>query len=870
MAIGITAKRVPINTAPLDYLDSIISDMDGERVCVVVPTARNIRTITKKLYKTIDVFPISEFTAYANYATGINIPKQLRPYYLKKSVEQLTSDDKIAMFKASDSELISKLTYFIKTSSGILSFYRELSAEMIAPEQLLKAGVYTDYETQITVLSKLWQIYTENLAKDGLSDEWETRKNAVYRSEFIDRYDKFVFLISGFLTKYEQQQLKTLATQKDVTLIFNYAGELNKQHRLYEDYLDIEIEKQPINPLANSKLQIIEHESYLAEFEYITNEIFSLNKNNGIDFSKMAVVMPDEQLNSYFLHLDKYNLFDISAGKSIENTQFYSILSQLIEMHKDISTKNKIPIQSVINLLHTPIIKDDDTENNIKSLQKLIGDNFIYINLSELDNINFFKKIASIILTANEKDTLSYYIKLLSKYMKSIKSESHASDTQVVHDTITHIEMLTLLYKNIDDELTFDEAFAIIMQELNSVKQKTPKGKVAVIGILESRNNAYDAIFIPSLNSDVFPPNSQKDLFLNTELRNQLGLPTYIDREDLLKNYLLQIISQSKFAFISYINNKNSRRRSSFVEELLINYTIKVEEYDISNPHLIDCGEKIKYKKSQAISIKKSEQIIEKILSTPLSASRFNIYANCSLRYYLQYFVRIESPVEADEEISPMIIGTVIHNTLKIVDDKKISPLDKSYVQELKKTFIEQIEVTDAYKYSELEQYKMEDIVNSFDNIAFSEKERLENGFKTIAREKEYTVTYKGFTLKSTIDKVEQSSDGYNIVDYKYKSDIKNINNIKVVEELNDWQIPFYAILFKLATGKDVNMLYHYDLKKNFKLFSVFPIAQLDDFQQFFDNKLGELISLNVPFTQTNDIKRCKYCDYKVVCGRNS
>ncbi len=876
MAIGITAKRVPQGKAPLEYLNEILQPLDGGRVCAIVPTIRNLRRITRNLYKSVEVFAIREFTSYANHYEGVNVPKQLRPYYLKKCVEQLSNDEKLAVFKSVDSELFTKLTYFIKTSSGILSFYRELSAEMITPEKLAKEGLYTDYETQINVLSTLWQNYVNMLANLSFTDEWEARKQAKYRDNFINRYDTFVFLISGFLTKYEQEQLKTLSQHKEVILVFNYAGELNQQHKQYEKNLGISIETQKLAELSRSNTHIIAHESYLAEFEYITNEIFRLH-NSGISLEDMAIILPDEKMKAYFLHLDKYNLFDISSNEDIDSAEFFSTLNMLLDMRKNMAkhAEQMLEIKSVIDILHAPHLESDENSEHIKTLNKLIENDKLYIKLSELQHIDFFNQVAPNILSANDKGTFSYFIDATIKYVDSF-ADTSPNDKKTKIDVKSHLDMLKMTFANIDDTFTLEEAYSIIITELSTIKQVTPKGLLPVIGLLESRNMKYKAVFIPMLNDDVFPPSNAKDLFLNTEIRNRLALPTHADRENLVKNYVQQIVMHADYAYISYVENKNTGRRSSFVDEIIINNNgLNVTKYNISEPKLISHNKPVNSEKLKEITIPKTPAIVEKIKGAKISATRFNMYAKCSLQYYFNYIVGIKDEQgELDEDITSLMIGNAFHNAFDKTYQKGIKPTDSNYANSLREEFITYISEKDVYKYSQLEQFRVEDIIKDLPTIAATERERAENGYETIARELKLSAEYKGFTLDSTIDKLERSLEGCDLIDIKYKSSVnenKTIytdENYEKLEKLGDWQMYFYAHLVKVAKGIDVEKLYHFDVKNSFKLVEVAAKENLDMFVKFFDEKLDEMVDADVAFTQTTNKNFCSFCHYTELCER--
>lgn len=157
----------------------------------------------------------------------------------------LSTDDKVAVFRNDKTPLFESMTAFTKSSSGIFSFYRELASEMVEISSLQSVSLYSDYETQIAVLQRLWERYLELIHAAGFTDEWESYRSPSFRDEFISRYDEFIFLIGGYLTKYELEQLRKVGQILPVTLLFNYSGAKSSHHKIYEKVLDIKLDDRP-------------------------------------------------------------------------------------------------------------------------------------------------------------------------------------------------------------------------------------------------------------------------------------------------------------------------------------------------------------------------------------------------------------------------------------------------------------------------------------------------------------------------------------------------------------------------------------------------------------------------------------------------
>ena len=408
------------------------------------------------------------------------------------------------------------------------------------------------------------------------------------------------------------------------------------------------------------------------------------------------------------------------------------------------------------------------------------------------------------------------------------------------------------------------------MNEVNKLTVDLPKKEIAVTGILESRNTDYDVLFIPYMTEELFPPKSPKDLFINTEIRMQLNLPTFIDRENLMKNYLYQLMSNAKINIISYSDNNSASRRSSFLEELSVKYNIKELKYAPNVISLIQ--DKIyHYPKDEPLYVEKNDKIITHLKEFKYSASNLNIYNACSFKFYLKYILKIDEKTEPATSLDNQIFGIVIHSVFKNLFDRNISALDKNYLQEFQKEYLNQIQQYDAFKYSSVEQFISSIIYNNLPKIAAAETMHAKEGFVETNREYNINIKFNKFNITGYIDKIETYKQDIFVTDYKYK-DMKKIkpvlnNDFKKVEDI---QLPIYAMLIKSEMKKMPADLFYFSLKEDFKYISGFDTSFYDDFKEYLKGVLNEIVDINTPFKQTEETKTCDFCQYAAVCGREN
>lgn len=859
----INASRIPQEAEPLRFLSDMLREYDGSRICAVVPTSRNLRFLANEGFKTVELFTAKDFTSYANMPSGPRIPKQLRPFYLRKAAAEIAKKDRLTIFKNESGIFMESFDAFSRASAGIFSFYRELSSEMIDTERLSKAGKYTDYEEQIKALERLWTTYLELIAKDGMTDEWEDFKNPRFRQDFINRYDEFFFLVGGYLTKYELKQLEQVGGFKKVTLVFNYAGAKYSLHEQYEKYLNIELDDRPLKHFAPSACLPVGASGMAGQMELITKEAFRLEQS-GIPFKKMAVLIPDEHVKTYFLRLDPYNLFDVTAGENIDVYPPYSSTKMLMELISEIkkSKNSSAKIASVLSLFASPCVKETDNEGNVyKELQKLLNNGKLYLSISEIKKIDFFKDFATDALEAPKYLTTSKATSLFKKIFKklAVKYDNGAESI------ISRLDGLEEIYSTIKDEVSFDENLKIIIGEISDITIDTPKGKIPVMGILESRNLAFDVLFIPAMNEDIFPPSSRKDLFLNTEIRKELGLPTFLDRENLMKNYLFQIMEKAKICIISYDADAGARRRSRFVEELAVRNSLSAKFFMPKTLSILS-GNKRFFPTNSNIIVEKNEQIIEKMKKLVFSATAFNDYLTCPLRFYFKYADNTYPRPEPEEKITPKHIGSALHKTLETLYRNKISPSSEIYLSEFRKIYEKELSTFDAYNSNSVERFRAKQAEQGADLIAKAENEREKQGYKTVNREKKLESVFMEYKIKGVIDRVDEKDGEYDVIDYKFK-DINELSEKYKVETQKDLQMPFYALLLETSQKITPRGLFYFDLKSKYRFISAFDMANYGAFKEFAELKFTEIFSHDKPFIGSNKNEDCRYCDYAAVCS---
>ncbi|MDR2884716.1 MAG: PD-(D/E)XK nuclease family protein [Deferribacteraceae bacterium] len=822
--------KIPTTAKPLLYLKNLLLKENTARTAVIVPTNRNLRTLSAYAKWELDIQTISEFTRRANRYPGVLLPKELRGYYLYKAARSI---DLSAVMRTKE---IESYIQFIQRSSALLPFFREIMVEGIDPKRLQTESMYHDYADQIDVLSKLWATYCMQVHQDGFFDEWECFAAPELDESYISRYDRFIFLIGGYLNNYEITQLKSLSNNAHVSLYFNYVGDTHHQRKLLTSRFNAEIQTEDDEVIV-ANAHIIPCQSGLAQHDLITKKILETHYTHNIPFSKMAVVLPDPKLASLFTYSDPYNLYNVSSGLSVADTPLFERLNGILEI---ISTV-------------------DSGKIYLPALQKFAA---AYPHLSAFIRKELSKGALYITADSIPSPALLTMIKPFLKATSSYSEVIAAVSIVAVNDpeAISELEKLQLIYSRIEEPAPTKELLSAVMKELSQLSTPMNKGSVAVIGLLESRNMQYDYLFLPDMNASSFPAKQGKDLFMNTELRRALELPTHADRELLLKNYYYQIIMRAKSALITYTASE-SEEPSPFIAEITTISKIATRERESYNPNRYLLIPNDRTFKANSGAIEKSDEILSELREFKFSATSLQLYRRCQLQFFYRHIKGLKANTEAITDYNAGVIGDILHKTMETLFKSAILPEQSDYLQHMERVFDDRIQQFDYLATDAVGRFQTQAIRNTFPLIASQERARAKVGIIKQRYEDPIAATLFGVQFEGKIDRWDLTTKGYTIIDYKYRA-VKE-TSVQSFDKI-DIQLPIYALMMEASfRNLPIEMLWFGFKGDGFV--QGFPIERIEEFREYLSLLIADIFADGVfKGAERDDV--CEYCPYTSFC----
>lgn len=902
----INLYKIPSGVEPLQYFADILRPADNPRTAVLVPTNRNLRRLAAIHPWQLDIQTISTFTRRANLYGGVLLPQQLRSYYLYLAVKELKKSERELILRSGGE--ISNYMNFLLHSSALLPFFRELSVEQITTEQLDHVKTYHDYQDQITVLSILWKKYLDTVRKAGFIDQWECYSNPRLDANYLARYDNYVFLIGGFLNKYEIAQLKTISAGKNVALYFNYFSYKDNVHHQSDLFLtefaseiktaenDTRPEWLPATSISSAHPGAARYiylsdgftdngtalppasASYVygeiapctgdhAQYDLITRRILREHLENNVPLERMAVVLPSPAMLQWFLMSDEYRLYNVSAGMPLESFEFYQALQSIYKLIKN-SGGSGIPFQNAEELMSYSFFRSESADTFLCE-QKANGR--LYFSSQELAGSehlgNLYRAVKPFIIP---EQSYTDMIHAVSGFLKSIGHALPENDIQAWQAANEELEKMAIVYRNIHEPLPAIQLMGAVLSELSAVSGPTVTKGVPVIELLESRNMQYDILFIPNMNADIFPAQQSKDLFLNSEIRQDLSLPTFADRQELQKNYYLQLIACCKKVLLTY-NHSDEKEASIFISEILSKAGLRMDNTMPYSPrYLITMPERITLKNKQQDSITKTPDVLDALKKIRYSATSLNTYRRCQIQFYFKYVQKLFPPHEVSGELEMRDVGIVLDTVMYELHNNGFTPDKEGYLKAMNDIFDDTINKKyDYFTKDALGSFQAEALKDRFGLIARQESDHYIQSKVTHSVYKEqFSSTLNGISFVCELDRLDYTPSGLIIIDYKYKN-IKAADGATGEEDFKDpakdIQMPLYTAMAEIHYGKRPVQVLWFDLKRSGGFVEAFNPELLESFKKYLDGLMNELLSPGC-FTGPADEGACEWCDYNSFC----
>ncbi|WP_236096445.1 PD-(D/E)XK nuclease family protein [Helicobacter sp. MIT 11-5569] len=367
-------------------------------------------------------------------------------------------------------------------------------------------------------------------------------------------------------------------------------------------------------------------------------------------------------------------------------------------------------------------------------------------------------------------------------------------------------------------------------------------GRISVMGILETRGVSLDYVIIPEFNAGNVPSISDKDIFLNTKIRENVGLPTRKNRENLQKHYYAELLNGAKESRILCLNNDITKPSRFLLEDSIFGAQKPQKTSLVYSEYFLN-GKALNYKE---------QQILAPLNVESFSATSLECFLTCKRKFYYRYILGLKS-----EAVEAVNMGSKIHEALKEVYSSAKNFDTKTLYAEL----CLRLNISNSAK----ERFESELAKQYLKHVFDFEKKRFEGGWIPVAFESDFIFNYAGFTLKGRIDRIDRRENMLFVLDYKYKRSLK-IDSAKSYEKSTDFQLPIYYLATKAQNPNNAIKAGFYDLYEA----KIIEEVDLDTKVAMLEEKLKAIKNeaREVDFSLATKRDACKFCDFIYLCNR--
>jgi len=605
--------------------------------------------------------------------------------------------------------------------------------------------------------------------------------------------------------------------------------------------------------MSRFELSIIEHISQTKEF-IIHMQTSKFNQKMQERFIEMGIEeLPQDSFVSFDLHTKKI-IESYPAPKRI-NAKVVSVEERLAQIPILFESIQEMVDSGIAPEDIVVILPDEKFKNAIKLYDSF--NNFNFAMGFDYNKTRLYKQLEAIYkywqIFSDETVTLLKHYSIDRDKLNSIKPSKRVRvdiffemmrfidldlDREIVYRRYLYFKAVFATH-----EMSIKEWLFLWLKQLNSLTIDDVRGgKVTVMGALETRGVSFHGVIVVDFNDGIVPAIPAKDNFLNSSIRKFANLPTKNDREALQKQIYKRLLEEADRAVIIY-SLSNNKSPASYLYELGLDLGKSQE------PNL-----QLLYSQPSKI-VEPNDPIIENFDMSQItwSATRLQTFLTCRRKYYYIYEQQLRP--KDDGELNE---GAFLHklldnlfreqNFFESFDDMKIA-MDK-LLDKLLETKTPKINYTKLLWKAKLTKFIEQQILH------------FKAGWRVVEREKQIAGDIDGVKFRGVVDRIDQDSTHTFILDYKSGS-ITEANRTKNLEKLTDFQMSIYSQLLKSSYS---NMELAFIELFNGK---ITPITELEVKTELLLENISQIKQLKrVECERCEDISRCQYCDYTLLCER--
>lgn len=779
--------------------------------------------------------------------------------------------------------------------------------------------LYTSFRSRLKEKDEAYEgmVYrdiTELISGNGAEDFAERLRAVFPRSE------KYVFVGLNALNECEKTVLRRMRDRGMAEFCWDYSGKMIRDRRNRSSlFMEENVREFPQkyewdeDGLGIPHIRIMSVPSSVGQVKQIPQILSSAMAEEGVAPDDCAVVLPDETLLMPLLNTIPPDITDINVtmGYPMAGSAFHTFMNAVTAVQMYIRPSRSSSGQSdelfyykpVWTLFSDAIFRKIMTADDREAVRKIKSEVRTYISRKDLSGTPLLDLLFTPVLhdlnvpDGAQVDALAGHQLKVAAFVASALAEDVDMSVEVTFAkeywmNVSRLRAISLHVKPMTYMRILEQLLAGVSVPFNG----EPLKGLQIMGPLETRALDFKNLVILSANEGIFPRRNVSSSFIPPELRRGFGLPSYEFQDAVWAYYFYRMISRAENVWMLYdsrTEGMKSGEESRYIRQLEYHFRLPVERCIASSP--VKAG-------SVAMEIEKTADDVRRIKDGVLSATALQNYLMCPAKFYYQSVLGLSAETEVSESMDAAMIGKVYHGVMqRLYSGRTTVGLD--YLESLAGSMSEIKSMVWDLMLEELHSPEVSGrnlvigdvIVKYVLKTIERDKEQLEargsGEFEILGLEKRLECEFGGFRFKGYIDRMDSFAPGeIRVVDYKtgkvHQEDmqITEADGTKAVDKLfgdgpfaDKPKIALQLFIYDLLLEK--NGLSHGrrvidSVYSTAQLFSG-PPAQAEVGKSFYDAMSGHLAGLldeisdiSKPFSRTEDLSVCQYCDFKAICGR--
>lgn len=761
-------------------------------------------------------------------------------------------------------------------------------------------------------LGPMYKVFREKLLNQD-----KGHQGLVYRKAYenLDTFLKnnqkeYIFLGFNALNEAESRIIQAFLSETNSRIYWDIdkhfiesgyhdAGYFVRQHiRTWPYYSKYDFPVRDESFLSPKEIRITGVPKIVAQAKYVGQLLERLASSDPENLENTAVVLGDESLLNPLLNSLPSSIkeVNITMGYPLRHTPLAGLFQQFFELHLQ-AGKRGWPYKQILSFLSLPQIRLLMTQEEIESLEQLKSEiqrrNLVFVGV---DRLKTSIGDLGVLIFDRKNEQVKHFLES-SLHLVELMKNASTNDLQVIeeehlfgfYNIFNQLSELITVFPYVTDLNTLHTLYLELIAEQTIDFQGEPLKGLQIMGMLESRALDFDTVIITSVNEGVLPAGKQFNSFIPFDVKKELGLPTYKEKDAVYTYHFYRLLQRAQKAYIIYNTEPDvlvGGEPSRFIHQLSTDAGIsRMTKHNLATLAM-------KSYDQPPLVVQKDTELLKAIKNYAqkgFSPSSLVQYIRDPIEFYKKFILGIEDSQIVEESIEASTFGTIIHNSLEDL----LKPFEGSLLNpELLKAAKKEVEscvkhhFTSFYDQSSIKYGKnsiaFQVLIRNIMNYLDYEIDQLQNKeIKLLGIEKklEVELSIPGFTfpvkLKGKLDRIDECNGVLRIIDYKtgkvQTGDMNIVDWSDIIskpDRSKAFQVLCYAIMYRDWSKRDemeAGIISFKNLKSGFiefaqkesyksrKRHTTINSEVLDQFEEQLYQLISDICDPKIPFMEATE-----------------